>query len=61
MAPFLESVLEQVKGDVTKALSPERIEQICSRTQSRVARLHTQSDHHRLCVPAAGLGGQHRL
>jgi Transposase DDE domain len=29
MAPFIESVLEQVKGDVTEALSPERIEQIC--------------------------------
>jgi hypothetical protein len=29
MAPFIESVLEQVKGDVAEALSPERIEQIC--------------------------------
>jgi hypothetical protein len=29
MASFIESVLEQVKGDVTEALSPERIEQIC--------------------------------
>lgn len=29
MAPFIESVLEQVKGDVAEALAPERIEQIC--------------------------------
>jgi hypothetical protein len=29
MAPFIESVLEQVKSDVAEALSPERIEQIC--------------------------------
>jgi hypothetical protein len=29
MAPFIESVLEQVKGDVAEVLSPERIEQIC--------------------------------
>ncbi len=29
MASFIESVLDQVKGDVAEALSPERIEQIC--------------------------------
>jgi hypothetical protein len=29
MAPFIESVLDQVKGDVAEALSPDRIEQIC--------------------------------
>ena len=29
MAPFIESVLEQVKGDLAEVLSPERIEQIC--------------------------------
>jgi hypothetical protein len=29
MGPFIESVLEQVKGDVAEALLPERIEQIC--------------------------------
>ncbi len=29
MASFIESVLEQVKGDVAEALSAERIEQIC--------------------------------
>src|SRR5580704_15970281 len=29
MAPFIEFVLEQVKGDLAEALAPERIEQIC--------------------------------
>jgi hypothetical protein len=29
MAPFIESVLEQVKGGVAEALLPERLEQIC--------------------------------
>jgi hypothetical protein len=27
MAPFIESVLQQAKGDLAEALSPERIEQ----------------------------------
>jgi hypothetical protein len=29
MAPFIQSVLDQVKGDVAEALSPQKIEQIC--------------------------------
>ncbi len=29
MAPFIRSVLEQVKGDVAEVLSPKKIEQIC--------------------------------
>jgi hypothetical protein len=29
MAPFIRSVLEQVKGEVAEVLSPQRIEQIC--------------------------------
>ena len=29
MAPFIESVLDQVKGDLAEALSVEKIEQIC--------------------------------
>jgi Transposase DDE domain len=29
MAPFIRSVLEQVKGEVSEVLSPRRIEQIC--------------------------------
>jgi hypothetical protein len=29
MAPFIESVLEQVKGDLAEAVSPKKIEQIC--------------------------------
>ncbi len=29
MAPFIQSVLEQVKGDVSQVLAPERIVESC--------------------------------
>jgi hypothetical protein len=29
MAPFIQSVFDQVKGDVAEVLSPQRIEQVC--------------------------------
>ena len=61
MAPFIESVLEQVKGDVAEVLSVEKIEQICRELNYTWRRVYFRSRHHRPRLPEAGLGREHGL